>query len=79
MKYTLATSTTCGPCQALKKRLETSRITVEVKDYSDSSNIPWFREKSVRSVPCLVVEDEASGETELVTGLEDIFLRLLNQ
>jgi glutaredoxin len=65
MKYTLATSTTCGPCQALKKRLEAANITVEVKNYSDSSNIPWFRERSVRNVPCLVIED--------------IFLRLLNQ
>jgi len=65
--------------QLRNRCIPTSRITVEVKDYSNSSNIPWFREKSVRSVPCLVVEDEASGETELVTGLEDIFLRLLNQ
>jgi glutaredoxin len=58
MKTTLATSPTCGPCFVLKNKLKEMNLSVETKDYSDSSNLLWFRELGIRSVPTLIVEDE---------------------
>lgn len=73
---TLATSQTCGPCHALKARLEKSDISVKIKSMNDPENIPWFREKNIRSVPLLIIEDDQGVELERISGSEDIFNNL---
>jgi len=72
----LATSATCGPCHALKARLEKSEISVNIKSMNDPENIPWFREKNIKSVPVLIVEDDQGIELDRVFGAEDIFNNL---
>jgi glutaredoxin len=76
MKYTLATSKTCGPCKILKSQLEKLGIEVDTKDYSMPENIKWFREKSIRAVPVLLIEDDDGREVELVHRAELILKKL---
>jgi hypothetical protein len=76
MKKTLATSATCGPCHLLKARLEKSAISVNIKSVDETENIPWFREKSIRNVPMLIIEDDQGNEIERITGVEDIYNNL---
>lgn len=78
MKKILATSATCGPCQMLKTQIEQLNISTEIKNYSDSANIPWFREKGVRSVPLLIIEDDDGNEIERISGTEQILNKLKN-
>jgi glutaredoxin len=78
MKKILATSATCGPCQMIKTQIEQLGISVETKNYSDSANIPWFREKGVRSVPLLIIEDINGNEVERISGAEQILSKLKN-
>jgi hypothetical protein len=73
---TLATSKTCGPCHALKARLEKAAISVDTKSMNDPENIPWFREKNIKSVPVLIVEDDQGVELDRIFGAEDIFNNL---
>jgi hypothetical protein len=74
--FVLATSKTCGPCHALKARLEKSEISVNIKSMNDAENIPWFREKNIKSVPVLIVEDDQGVELDRISGSEDIFNHL---
>jgi len=76
MKYTLATSKTCGPCKVLKNQLETLGIQIDIKDYSIPENIKWFKDKSIRSVPVLLVEDDNGKELELIHSVESILQKL---
>ena len=76
MNKTLATSKTCGPCHMLKARLEKSAISVNIKSMNDAENISWFREKGIRSVPVLIIEDDEGNELERISGVEDIFNNL---
>lgn len=73
MKKILATSKTCGPCHMLRSKLTKSAITVDTRSMSDAENIPWFREKNIKSVPVLIVEDEQGIELDRIFGAEDIF------
>lgn len=73
MKKILATSKTCGPCHVLRYELTKSAITVDTRSVSDAENIPWFREKNIKSVPVLIVEDEQGIELDRIFGAEDIF------
>lgn len=75
MKKILATSKTCGPCHALKARLNRMSIEVETKDLSNSEDFPWFRQHGIRNIPCLVLEDD-NGDIEVVQGTEDIIAAL---
>lgn len=75
---TLATSKTCGPCHALKARLEKSEISVNIKSLNAAENIPWFREKNIKSVPTLIIEDDQEVELDRISGAEDIFDYLKN-
>jgi glutaredoxin len=79
MKQILATSKTCGPCQVLKKQIEKLNLTVETKDYSNPSDIPWFREKSIRTVPVLVIENDEGHILETVSGIEDILNKIKSE
>lgn len=76
MNKILATSNTCGPCHLLKARLEKSAISVNIKSMHEPENIPWFREKSIRNVPMLIIEDDQGNEIERITGVEDIYNNL---
>lgn len=73
MKKILATSKTCGPCHMLKAKLAKSAITVDAMSMSDAENIPWFREKNIKSVPVLIIEDDQGIELDRIFGAEDIF------
>lgn len=76
MIKTLATSKTCGPCHMLKAKLEKSSISVNTKNMNDSENIPWFREKGIRAVPVLIIEDDEGNEVDRISGVEDILNNL---
>jgi glutaredoxin len=76
MKYILATSKTCGPCKVLKNQLETLDIQIDIKDYSMPENIKWFKDKSIRSVPVLLIEDDNGQEIEIVHSVESILQKL---
>jgi len=78
MNKILATSKTCGPCHMLKAKLEKFSISVNIKSMNDPENIAWFREKGIRSVPVLIIEDDNGEELERVSGVEDIFENLKN-
>jgi glutaredoxin len=78
MNKILATSKTCGPCHMLKSRLEKSSISVNIKSMNDPENIAWFREKGIRSVPILIIEDDNGNELERISSVEDIFENLKN-
>jgi hypothetical protein len=43
---------------------------------NDPENIPWFREKNIKSVPVLIVEDDQGVELDRIFGAEDIFNHL---
>lgn len=73
---TLATSKTCGPCHALKARLEKAAISVDTKSMNNPEDIPWFREKNIKSVPILIIEDDQGVELNRISGAEDIFNHL---
>jgi glutaredoxin len=74
---TLATSTTCGPCIALKSKIKSLGLEVAIKEHSpesDTETIEWFRKHNIRSVPKLVIEE---GDTvEIVEGMDEIIKRL---
>jgi hypothetical protein len=62
----------------LKAKLEKFSISVNIKSMNDPENIAWFREKGIRSVPVLIIEDDNGEELERVSGVEDIFENLKN-
>jgi hypothetical protein len=62
----------------LKSRLEKSSISVNIKSMNDPENIAWFREKGIRSVPILIIEDDNGNELERISSVEDIFENLKN-
>jgi predicted DsbA family dithiol-disulfide isomerase len=76
--FILATNATCGPCYVLKARLEKSEISVNIKSLNDAKNVPWFRERNIKSVPVLIIEDDQGVELDRVSGSEDIFNYLKN-
>lgn len=78
MKKILATSKTCGPCHMLKSKLTKSAITVDTRSVDNLDDISWFREKNIKSVPVLIIEDDQGVELDRILGVEDIF-NCLNQ
>lgn len=69
-RYVLATSSYCGPCMVLKKKLEREGMEVETVDMV--KDMAFFKENEIRSVPRLVVfEDEV--KTDVISSVEDIF------
>lgn len=76
MKKILATSRTCGPCHALKSKIQKAGLEVEIKEYSPDT-MEWFVKHNIRSVPRLVIEN---GENvEIIEGSEDILNALENE
>jgi glutaredoxin len=76
MKITLATSSQCGPCYALKSKIEKLGLIVDTKDYIDQENIEWFKKHQIRSVPRLVIEKDDS--VEIIQGMDEIIQIITN-
>lgn len=76
MKKILATSKTCGPCHALKSKIEKLGLEVEIREYSPD-HFEWFNKHNIRAVPRLVIED---GENvEIIQGTEEILNAIRNE
>ncbi len=66
---TLYSASWCGPCHALKARLQRESINVDIRSIDDNDvNVNKF---GIKSVPTLVVE---SGDSYIkISGSEDIY------
>ena len=64
----VASSTTCGPCYALKSRLNKEGIEVEIKYFED--NLELFKEHQIKTVPQLVILE--NSEVTKIQGQDDI-------
>lgn len=71
---TLATSSTCGPCMVIKKKLQALQIEVPVKDASKVEDHEFFKKHNIKSVPRLVIED--GDEVTIIQGYDDIISEL---
>jgi thioredoxin 1 len=69
----LLTASWCGPCHALKNRLEKQNISVDLVDIDQEKEL--VQKYSVRSVPTLLVIDGESCEK--VNGSEEIVAKIL--
>ena len=75
MKRIIATSKTCGPCHALKSKIEKLGLDFEIREYNPD-NMEWFTKHKIRSVPRLVIED--GDNVEIIQGTEEILEALKN-
>lgn len=75
MKLILATSTFCGPCHMLKRKLAEQKIEVETIDLEQDTD--KFREYDIRAVPRLVVVRDGVV-TERIQGAEEILKTIKN-
>lgn len=75
MTKILATSKTCGPCFALKNKIEKLGLNVEIREFSPD-HLEWFNKHGIRAVPRLVVED--GDNVKIIQGAEDIIQELQN-
>jgi hypothetical protein len=74
-KLVLASATWCGPCQGLKKRLESENILDRVELKDADVDIAFFKDNNVKSVPRLfIIEDDKV--TEFIQGVEEIYNRI---
>lgn len=71
---TLASSSTCGPCMVIKKKLQALGIEVPIKDASKVEDHEFFKKHNIKSVPRLVVED--GEEVTVIQGYDDIIAEL---
>lgn len=69
-KIFLLTSATCGPCYTIKSKIKADNLKVEVLDFTNPSNIDFFRKHNIKSVPRLLVED--GDNVEIVQGMDEI-------
>lgn len=69
MKKILATSITCGPCHALKNKIQKLELEVEIKEYSPDT-MEWFIKHKIRAVPRLVIED--GEKVDIIQGSDEI-------
>lgn len=73
MKLILATSSFCGPCHILKRKILDENLKVETVEMESDQSV--FKKYSVRSVPrLLVIEDDVLQES--VQGIEDIIKKI---
>jgi len=70
----LATTATCGPCFAIKSKLKSMGLTVDIMELN-GDNIEFFKKHSVTTVPRLLVFD---GETlaDTIQGMENIIKKI---
>ena len=76
MNKILATSRTCGPCHALKNKIQKLGLEVEIREYTPDT-MEWFVKHNIKSVPRLVIED--GKNVEIIEGSEDILNALKNE
>ena len=74
----VASSKTCGPCFALKARLEKENIPVEIKYFEDNHEF-FFNDLSIRTVPQLVIIENSDitkiqGQDDIVSVLKEMNL-----
>lgn len=77
MKKTLVSASYCGPCFALKKRIEKEKLKVDIIEFDteeDESKVKKVKEWGIKAVPRLVVEDGDS--VELIQGSDDIIEKI---
>jgi glutaredoxin len=73
MKLILATSSFCGPCHILKRKITDEKLEVETVEMESDPSL--FKKYSVRAVPrLLVIEDDVLQES--VQGIEDIIKKI---
>jgi glutaredoxin len=73
MKLILATSTFCGPCHILKRKIADEKLEVETVEMESDPSL--FKKYNVRAVPrLLVIEDDVLQES--VQGIEDIIKKI---
>lgn len=73
MKLILATSSFCGPCHILKRKIADEKLEVETIEMESDPSL--FKKYNVRSVPrLLVIEDDILQES--VQGIEDIIKKI---
>ena len=73
MKLILATSSFCGPCLILKRKIADEKLEVETIEMESDPSL--FKKYNVRSVPRLLVIDEDVLQ-ESVQGIEDIIKKI---
>ena len=73
MKLILATSSFCGPCHILKRKISDEKLEVETIEMESDPSL--FKKYNVRSVPRLLVIDEDVLQ-EPVQGIEDIIKKI---
>jgi len=71
---TLAIAEPCGICFSLQRRIKTEELHVEIKNYSDPKDIPFFEKHSIKWGPYLVIED--GEKTEIIRGSDEIIAAL---
>jgi hypothetical protein len=64
----LASASWCGPCSALKSRIEKEGLSVDIENMDD--NPDFFKNFNIRTVPTLVVF--CGDSFELIFGSEEI-------
>jgi glutaredoxin len=69
-RITLLTSFQCGPCYTIKNKIKDENLKVEVKDFTISEDMEFFRKHNIKSVPRLLVED--GDNVEIIQGMDDI-------
>ena len=73
MKLILATSTFCGPCSLIKRRIQDENLQVEIVNMEEQPE--KFKQFGVRSVPRLVVL-ENNEVVEIIQGSDDIIKKI---
>jgi hypothetical protein len=73
-KLILATANFCGPCQVLKKKIETENLShlIEVQILEENPN--FFKQYLIKSVPKLVRID--GDVVDIFSGWEDIMQQI---
>jgi hypothetical protein len=54
----------------LKNKIKDENLKVEVKDFTISEDVEFFRKHNIKLVPRLVVED--GDNVEIIQGMDDI-------
>lgn len=71
-KTILLTAVWCGPCQVLKNRMISEKLNVdEIYDIDTPESKEVYTKYQVRTVPTLLVVDEAGNLIDTYKGIED--------